>query len=368
MSNQHKGFNYLNNNDINPMSDGNSNDWGTSNPDGSSSFHGEDGSWGYTNSDGSGSYHGADGSWGYKNADGSGSYHDADGSWGYREPDGRISYYGSDGSVIHSESSSNYYDNEDDESIEKITSFASSFGEALGTIVGAGISGAIEATAHAVIEERRIELQREEEKRERRRNWTEKHKKSITAFAVIFILIILSIVGYFEYQQLIPVGYSNKALEGLKYTDVVYALKESGFKYVYSKEISDLTLSRENEENLVTEIRLGLRTSFDEETKYPSNLFITVVYHTIELYAPPFSSKEVKGMNYLDVINEYKKIGFTNIIINAEYDIVTGWLSKDGEVESVVINKNTKYDINDKFRPDAEIIITYHTLKKNQPN
>ena len=76
-------------------------------------------------------------------------------------------------------------------------------------------------------------------------------------------------------------GYSSDSLEGLKYTEAVQRLKESGFSNVHTKEISDLTISRDAEENLVTEIKLIFGNSFAENTKYPSNLWITVVYHTV---------------------------------------------------------------------------------------
>lgn len=150
------------------------------------------------------------------------------------------------------------------------------------------------------------------------------------------------LIGYYEIPKLIPMGYSSDSLEGLKYTEVVQRLKESGFSNVHTKERADLTISRDDEENLVTEIKLIFGDSFDENTKYPSNLWITVVYHTVELYASPLTSKEAKGMNYLDVIDEFEKAGFVNVTTNVKYDIVTGWLTDDGEVKSVSINGDKK--------------------------
>ena len=174
------------------------------------------------------------------------------------------------------------------------------------------------------------------------------------------------LIGYYEIPKLIPMGYSSDSLEGLKYTEEVQRLKESGFSNVHTKERADLTISRDDEENLVTEIKLIFGDSFDENTKYPSNLWITVVYHTVELYASPLTSKEAKGMNYLDVIDEFEKAGFVNVTTNVKYDIVTGWLTDDGEVKSVSINGDKKFDSDDKYRLDAEVFITYHTWKKNR--
>ena len=381
MAKKNKGWDYLNSDDVNSMSDGSKDDWGYTDSDGSGSFHGGDGSWGYKNSDGSGSYHGSDGSWGYKNTDGSGSFHDADGSWGYRDADGSVSYHGADGSWGYknadgsgsfyggSGGSNSDYDDEDDDD-----SSGSSLGEALGTIIGAGLAGVVSMGAKAAAEEREREALREAERREqacinseKRRAWRRKHRKGIAITILFSVIVVLSLIGYYEVQKLIPMGYSSESLEGLKYTEAVQRLKESGFSNVHMKEISDLTISRDDEENLVTEVKLMFGDSFDEDTKYPSNLWITVEYHTVELYGPPLTSKEAKGMNYLDVLEEFENVGFINISTIVEYDIVTGWLTDDGEVKSVTINGEKKFDSYDKYRLDAEVVVTYHTLKKNKP-
>lgn len=65
--------------------------------------------------------------------------------------------------------------------------------------------------------------------------------------------------------------------------------------------------------------------------------------------------------------DNFENVGFTNVTTNVEYDIVTGWLTDDGEVKSVTINGKKEFDSDDKYRLDAEVVVTYHTLKKNKP-
>ena len=209
-------------------------------------------------------------------------------------------------------------------------------------------------------------LLEEEEKQRKRRAWARRHKKGIAICILVLILSVFLFVVYHESQLLIPFGFDSSSLEGMRYTEVVQLLKESGFTNIQTKEISDLTLSREDEHDLVTEIKLLHTGEFSETTKYPSNLWITIVYHTIELYAPPISAKEAKGMDYTDVVKAFEDAGFINITVNIEYDIITGWLTDDGEVKSVTINGDKKFDSYDKYRLDAEVIITYHTFKKNK--
>lgn len=353
--------------------------------DGSGYYRGADGSEGYIYSDGSGYYHGADGSDGYiysdgsayfRGADGTDAYKYSDGSGYYRGGDGSDGYKYSDGSGYFTDSSGSRtsYDADDDDDEDDDDSGGSSLGDALGTIIGAGLAGVMVVGAKAAAEEREREAQREAERREQarinsenRRAWRKRHRKGIAITILISVIVVLSLIGYYEIQKLIPMGYSSDSLEGLKYTEAVQRLKESGFSNVHTKEISDLTISRDDEENLVTEVKLMFGDSFDEDTKYPSNLWITVVYHTVELYAPPLTSKEAKGMNYLDVIDEFENAGFVNVTTVVEYDIVTGWLTDDGEVKSVTINGDKKFDSYNEYRLDAEVVVTYHTLKKNKP-
>lgn len=81
---------------------------------------------------------------------------------------------------------------------------------------------------------------------------------------------------------------------------------------------------------------------------------------------PFFKNIKVKGMNYLDVIDGFEKAGFVNVTTDVKYDIVIGWLTDDGEVKSVSINGDKKFDSDDEYRLDAEVVITYHTWKKNR--
>lgn len=283
---------------------------------------------------------------------------DDEGGESYRYSNGSGYFTDSSGSRTSYDADDDDEDDEDDDDSD-----GSSLREALDTLVS------VVMVAKAAAQEREQEAQRERARirSEKRRAWRKKHRKGIAITILISVLVVLSLIGYYEIQKLIPMAYSSDSLEGLKYTEVVRRLKESGFSNVHTKEISDLTVSRDGEENLVTNVKLMFGDSFDENTKYPSNLWITVVYHTVELYAPPLTSKEAKGMNYLDVIDEFENAGFVNVTTVVEYDIVTGWLTDDGEVKSVTINGDKKFDSHNEYRLDAEVVVTYHTLKKDKP-
>lgn len=75
-----------------------------------------------------------------------------------------------------------------------------------------------------------------------------------------------------------------------------------------------------------------------------------------------YSSENLKSMYFEDVIVQLKKQGFTNIKTEKDEDLILGWLTKDGEVESVSIDGATSFSSDSRFLPDAEIIILYHTF------
>lgn len=383
MSNKDIGWEYLNSDDAESISK-NDGDWIYNKPDGGNSYHGEDGSWGYKNADGSGSYYGNDGSWGYTKSDGSVSYYGANGSWGHKNADGSGSFYDSENNCSKYESSYDDDDDDDDDETEE-KSCGEVIGEAIGTVAATLLISAMEEKhRQREIEKenehkRELELKKIQAKRERearkqaeirrkeRKEWRQRHKGVIITSIFLALAIALFSFGYYQYQKLIPIGYSESDLIGLNYGEVVQVLKEKGFENISTKEISDLSLVDEGQSFLVTNITLEILDDFNANTKYPCYMPIIIEYHTLKLCSAPITSKDAKNMNYLDVVEQFENTGFINVKTNVKYDIITGWMTDDGAVESITINGSEEFDCYNEFRPDAEVIITYHTLKKNKP-
>ena len=53
-----------------------------------------------------------------------------------------------------------------------------------------------------------------------------------------------------------------------------------------------------------------------------------------------------------------------NITTKAKRDLIFGWINKENMVDSITINGDKKFEKKDAYRPDAEIVITYHAYKK----
>ena len=198
---------------------------------------------------------------------------------------------------------------------------------------------------------------------------TKKRKRwKIRILSTLFIMAtLLSILTFFEVKMMIPVGTASADYVGENFEDVISDLKDAGFTWIRTREIADLPADRAYEEGKVESVTIGFFDSFDEEAKYPFNFRTVVAYHALKKCTTPISSKKAKGENYKDIENMFIIAGFTNITLEVEYDIVTGWLTDDGEVGSVTINEDKKFTEGKEYRADAEVVITYHTYRKNKP-
>lgn len=78
------------------------------------------------------------------------------------------------------------------------------------------------------------------------------------------------------------------------------------------------------------------------------------------------SSDEISGENYKTVISELEKTGFNNVETKVLDDLITGWLTQDGEIEGIEINGNKNFSANDRFPKDSKIVITYHTFPSEE--
>lgn len=80
---------------------------------------------------------------------------------------------------------------------------------------------------------------------------------------------------------------------------------------------------------------------------------------------PPTSSDALKGELYTDVEKDFLDEGFTNVSVEPIDDLITGWLTKDGEVEQVTINGEEEFVASNKYLPSDPVVIHYHTFPED---
>lgn len=71
----------------------------------------------------------------------------------------------------------------------------------------------------------------------------------------------------------------------------------------------------------------------------------------------PSGSKIQQGRGYQEVVSDFEESGFTNIQLAPMGDLITGWLTKEGEVESVSVGGDEEYSPNKWVPADTEVII-----------
>lgn len=76
----------------------------------------------------------------------------------------------------------------------------------------------------------------------------------------------------------------------------------------------------------------------------------------------PESAATFEGQNYEDVVTQLMDAGFTNIETKAQEDLITGWMTKEGEVDKVSVAGKTDFSASEKFKSDVKIVVTYHAF------
>ncbi|MGO1058538.1 hypothetical protein ACTL32_05315 [Planococcus sp. FY231025] len=80
----------------------------------------------------------------------------------------------------------------------------------------------------------------------------------------------------------------------------------------------------------------------------------------------PSGSSIQQGKDYQDVVDEFKEAGFKNVEIEKLEDLITGWLTKDGEVEAVSVDGDKEYSADDWYADNVKVVITYHTFPSEE--
>ncbi len=191
-------------------------------------------------------------------------------------------------------------------------------------------------------------------------------KNVATSLLIILTVCSLAFAGYqyLKYKSGIEVTVSNNELEGETYDKVVSQLEKAGFTNVNLDVVHDLEVGKKEDEGVVTEVTIGEDSVFSPNDKYPSGTRIEVRYHVLKELTLPVSSKDAVNMDSAELESLLKEKGFVDIKLQPQEDLITGWITKDGSVAAVSIGGDEKFIEGAEYRPDTEIIITYHTFSK----
>lgn len=222
----------------------------------------------------------------------------------------------------------------------------------------------------------RARIQREIEEEARRNRARENRAKRFSFYGrhwKVILLLIVILVGsgfgyykYTEFQKLIVVSVSSEDLIGRDYGSVEKSLQTAGFNNIHDDIQNDLGIDEVKKEGIVTTVSISGETDFTSTSRFPYDARVEITYHVVKEITVPMSAKSAKKLVYTDLTEQFKAAGFVNITLEAEYDLITGWITKDGSIESVSVNGETSFDEYASYRPDVPVVITYHTFSKNK--
>ena len=99
--------------------------------------------------------------------------------------------------------------------------------------------------------------------------------------------------------------------------------------------------------------------SYSVEDRYEDS---TNYYNALKVDTP-YSANDCIGKKYLEVENDFRLAGFTNITREVIADLEIEDIEKDDIIESVSINGESNFNGNTEYKSTAKIVIKYHSLK-----
>lgn len=154
---------------------------------------------------------------------------------------------------------------------------------------------------------------------------------------------------------------SSEGLKGQPKDKVVNSLRNMGFKNI------QIVATAEGGERLsylhddtVGGISIGGVDGFSSGKRFKRFETVIVSYYEFDITVGR-SSKDIKsGMKYQAAEDYLRSLGFVNIKTQASHELITGIINKPDEIKSISVNGETKFEWNDVFHHDDEIIIIYY--------
>lgn len=170
--------------------------------------------------------------------------------------------------------------------------------------------------------------------------------------------------AFFFKRKKIRMKYDYSDLLGKDVDEVETLLYNQAFNNMKKIPVQDIYVGSPYRVGQVEQVTIQGSAYFREGDQIPYDTEIVVTYHVKREIAIPFNEKALRKMNYIDVGDKFLELGFTEVYMRPIYDLVTGWVKKDGSVEKVTVGDMYPFRKNSTFTYDTKITIEYHTFKK----
>ena len=156
-------------------------------------------------------------------------------------------------------------------------------------------------------------------------------------------------------------------ITGEKYQSVVELLSSMGFSDISVTPLNDLDVSElKNAETVESVFIAGKDFEKVDELYLPAH--VDVNYHSERMATKnqvkmTVSSKEMIGKHYQEVEEALMAMGFSNIEIMPDADLLNNWFGQENTVKSVKIGNTAEFAKGEIFEKNAEIVVSYHVLR-----
>lgn len=194
-------------------------------------------------------------------------------------------------------------------------------------------------------------------------------KAILIGLGIAAIIALACVVGVFADSLIngIALETDNKVISNIDYKKLEEELKEKGFWFVSVESVADLDYENASQKNTVAMIYVNDKNDFESDDEFSRFANIKIVYHTVKKVKTPISAKDAKGEDYVQIAEQFKEAGFGNIELEADYDVILGWINSTGEIEKITIDGYDNFSEGSTYSADAIIYIIYHEKSSLKP-
>lgn len=165
-----------------------------------------------------------------------------------------------------------------------------------------------------------------------------------------------------ENEAMVPM--SSSTCKFKNYSEVEDAFNIAGFTNITETVLYDIVWGWTSSGE-VENVTIDGKSDFIRGNIFSKDAAIVITYHMPEDEDPSFirlekSHTDFVGMNYQDVEQAFKDMGFTNVI--TEEKSTSDASRHDGEVVSVSVDSRS-FKSGDKFKPHMKVLISYYVVK-----
>lgn len=167
----------------------------------------------------------------------------------------------------------------------------------------------------------------------------------------------------------VKVGVTASEYKYENYEDVTTALKTIGFTNIKYNVLYDIVFGW-TDDGEVESVSIDGSSDFNRGDVFKADAEVIITYHMPEDADPSNitmtkASSNFNGMDYIEVEQALKDLGFTNITLESTTIESTSYT--DGEVFEVKIG-GYSFDSGDVFKPDEKVEIKYYIVEEPEPN